>query len=155
MKSLIPSFREKNVGDSFHSLHEEIDRVFNDFSKGVPAAFGKAGDRFPAIDVSETDKAVDITAELPGVDDGDVDVTLSDRALVIKGEKKTESDRTEKDWHVVERSYGAFKRMIPIPFDADPDAVEAHFENGVLTVHLPKPPEEAEKASRIAIKSKA
>jgi len=154
MKSLIPSFWDKGVAEPFQSLHKEIDRVFNDFSKDLPAAFGKVGGAFPAIDVCETDQAVDVTVELPGVDEKDVEVVLTDRALTIKGEKKTESDRTEKDWHVVERAYGSFKRMIPLSFEAAPKSVEAHFDKGVLTVHVPKPPEEAEKANRIAIKTK-
>ena len=80
-------------------------------------------------------------AATKGIDEKDLDVTLANGVLTIRGEKKTERDEQDKDknWHVVERSYGAFSRAIPLPFDADPAKVEAKFDKGVLHIHLPKP----------------
>jgi HSP20 family protein len=108
----------------------------------------------PKIDVAESKDAIDVTAELPGVDEKDVDVTLADGILTVRGEKKTGRDEQDKDknWHVVERSYGSFSRTIPLPFDPDPAKVEAKFDKGVLHVHLPKPAEVAKKQQKIEIK---
>ena len=108
----------------------------------------------PKIDIVESKDAIDLTAELPGVEEKDVDVTLADGMLTIRGEKKTERDERDKDknWHVVERSYGSFSRAIPLPFDPDPAKVEAKFDKGVLHTHLPKPAEMAKKQQKIEIK---
>jgi len=108
----------------------------------------------PKIDIAESKDAIDLAAELPGVDEKDVDVTLADGMLTIRGEKKSERDETdkEKNWHVVERSYGSFSRTISLPFDPDPAKVEAKFDKGVLHIHLPKPAEVAKKQQKIEIK---
>jgi HSP20 family protein len=107
----------------------------------------------PRIDVSETKDALEVTAELPGIDEKDVEVTLSEGMLTIRGEKKTERDEQDasKNWHVTERSYGAFSRSIALPFEPDAEKVEAKFEKGVLRVKLPKPPEVAKKQQKIEI----
>ena len=94
----------------------------------------------PRVDVSETDTELKIEAELPGIDEKDVEVVLSDGRLTIKGEKKQEKEEKKKDYHMVERSYGSFARSIVLPFEADPDKVKATFAKGVLTVTVPKPP---------------
>jgi HSP20 family protein len=108
----------------------------------------------PKIDIAETKDAIDLAAELPGVDEKDLDVTLADGILTIRGEKKTARDERDKDknWHVVERSYGSFSRAITLPFDPDPGEVEAKFDKGVLHIHLPKPAEMAKKQQKIEIK---
>jgi len=95
-----------------------------------------------------------VTAELPGVEEKDLDVTLANGMVTVRGEKRTEHDEQNKDknWHVVERSYGSFSRTVPLPFDPDPAKVEAKFDNGVLRIHLPKPPEVAQKQQKIEIK---
>lgn len=160
MKSLLPSMwgEDRDRDDPFRSLHRQIDRVFEDFARGLPSLTmpGEAAEGVrlsPRIDVSETDKAIEITAELPGVEEKDVDVSLSDNRLTIKGEKKSEREEKEKSYHLLERSYGAFERTIAIPFDIDSDKVEAQFEKGVLKVTLPKPPETKARSRKIAIKS--
>ena len=91
---------------------------------------------------------------MPGVDEKDVDLTLADGVLTIRGEKKTERNETDpgKNWHVAERSYGAFSRAIALPFNPDPNKTEAKFEKGVLRVRLAKPPEAAKKQQKIEIK---
>ena len=108
----------------------------------------------PKVDVAETKDAIEVTAELPGVDEKDLDVTLADGMLTVRGEKRTARDEQDRDknWHVVERSYGSFSRAIPLPFDPDPAKVEAKFDKGVLHIHLPKPAEVAKKQQKIEIK---
>jgi HSP20 family protein len=88
--------------------------------------------------VSETDKEIRITAELPGVTEQDIDVSLDDDVLTIRGEKKFERKDDKENFHFVERSYGTFQRSLRLPFPVDPDQVQASFENGVLTVTVPK-----------------
>jgi HSP20 family protein len=138
--------------DPFGSLFSEVQRTFEDFSRRSPlAGFGTGTLK---IDVAESKDAIDLTAELPGVDEKDVDVTLANGVLTIRGEKKTERDEKDKDknWHVVERSYGSFSRTISLPFDPDLAKVDAKFDKGVLCIHLPKPVEVARKQQKIEIK---
>ena len=109
----------------------------------------------PLIDVSESEEEIRVTTELPGVEEKDVEVVLADNVLTIKGEKKSEREDKKTGYHMVERSYGNFQRMIPVRYDIDPDQVEASFANGVLTVTLAKPPEAIQKVKKIEIKSAA
>jgi HSP20 family protein len=108
----------------------------------------------PKTDIAESKDAIDLTAELPGVDEKDLDLTLDNGMLTIRGEKRTERDEQDKDknWYVVERSYGSFSRTISLPFDPDLAKVEAKFDKGVLHIHLPKPAEVAQKQQKIEIK---
>jgi HSP20 family protein len=150
-RSYLPSLFGRE-GDSLGSLFREVEKTFEDFSRRTPLA-GFAQNEFgPKIDVSESKDAIDVTAELPGVDEKEVEVTLADGMLTIKGEKKVERDQKEKNWHVVERSYGSFSRAIALPFDPDPGKVEAQFEKGVLRVRVPKPAEIAKKERKIEIR---
>lgn len=136
------------------SLFREVQKTFEDFSRRSPLGGFGSDVTAPKIDIVESKDAIDLTAELPGVEEKDVDVTLADGMLTIRGEKKTERDERDKDknWHVVERSYGSFSRAIPLPFDPDPAKVEAKFDKGVLHIHLPKPAEVAKKQQKIEIK---
>lgn len=152
----LPSiFTRRN--DGLGSLFREIERSFDDFSRRTPfagfAGFGDGG-MVPKIDVSESKDAVEVTAELPGCKEEDIDVTLSEGVLTIRGEKKTERNEADKDknWHVVERSYGSFARSIPLPFTPDSGKVEAKFDKGVLRVKLPKPAEVAKREKKIEIR---
>lgn len=140
--------------DPFRSLFQEVQKTFEDFSRRTPFARFTSDMLSPKIDVAESKDAIEVTAELPGVDEKDIDVTLTNGMLTVRGEKKTERDEQDKDknWHVVERSYGSFSRAIPLPFDPDPAKVEAKFDNGVLRIHLPKPLEVASKQQKIEIK---
>jgi len=147
---LLPS---RDIWDPFASLRRDMERVFEDFSRdfgwGPPATADMA--TAPRIDVSETDAEIKMEAELPGVDEKDVEVVLSGGHLTIKGEKKQEKDEKKQDYYLHERSYGSFARSVTVPFDADPDKVKAKFANGVLTVTVPKPPEIKAKAKKIQI----
>ena len=149
----LPSFFARD-DNPFATLYREVQKTFEDFSRRTPFARFNSDMLSPKIDVAESKAAIDVTAELPGVDEKDVDVTLANGMLTVRGEKKTERDEQDmdKNWHVVERSYGSFSRAIPLPFDPDPAKVEAKFDNGVLRIHLPKPPEAASKQQKIEIK---
>ena len=140
--------------DVFQSLRQEMDRLFDDFTRGTGLHL-EAG--FPAtpsmrLDVTETDDAFSVTAELPGVDEKDVEVTLADDMLTIKGEKKQERAEKKKDYHLQERSWGAFERRVMVPFHADPAKVAATFKKGVLTVTVPKPAEAKAHIRKIEVK---
>src|SRR6516165_6928543 len=138
--------------DPFRSLFQEVQKTFDDFSRRSP--FARFGPDIPKIDVAESKNAIDVTAELPGVDEKDVDITLADDVLTIRGEKKSEREEQDKDknWHVVDRSYGSFSRSIPLPFEPDASKVEAKFDKGVLRIRLPKSEEVTKKEQKIEIK---
>jgi HSP20 family protein len=142
--------------DMFSNLQREIDRVFQDFGRGGLPALGEFGRTGMAmkVNVAEHDGAVEVTAEMPGCAPEDIDVQLKDGVLTIKGEKKVEKDDKQKDYHVMERSYGMFERSFTLPADVDGSKVEAAFDNGVLKVTLPKLPEAQSRAQKIAVKPK-
>lgn len=148
----LPSvFGEERRGDPISHLHQEIDRMFGDL---MPGRAGDGGMTMaPRIDMAETDDSIEITAELPGVDQKDLDVSVEGDVLTLKGEKKSESEEKKKDFHVVERSYGAFRRAIRLPGNVDPDKVNATFDKGVLKVSMPKPEEARQNRRRIEVKS--
>jgi HSP20 family protein len=142
--------------DPFAAFRREMERLFDSFGRdiGWPAGDRRTAATAPSIDVSETDNELRIDADLPGVEEKDVDVAISDNVLTIKGEKKAEKEEKKKDFHLVERSYGSFSRSLTLPFAADPAKAKATFKNGVLSITLPKPPEVKAKAKKIAISSK-
>ncbi len=124
--------------DPFHGL---FDRVFDNFwndSDFVPD--GEAGARtfLPAVDILETDGAFVVTADLPGLKKDDIDVSIEDNVLTVSGERKFEKNEDEGTFRRVERSYGTFRRSFALPRGVDPSKVEAKFEDGVLTLNLPK-----------------
>ncbi|MDB6045934.1 MAG: heat shock protein Hsp20 [Gammaproteobacteria bacterium] len=124
------------------SLNRDINRLFNDFLQ--PSALPTMADTVatalitPQINVSETDNEIRVTAELPGVDLDDLEVDVADDMLVIRGEKRLERSDEDENYHFVERAYGSFQRTVQLPFAADSEQVRASFENGVLTVTVPK-----------------
>ena len=141
----------------FKAFQDEMDRMFHAFSMPqMPWRFGAGsgdGSLGLRVDISETDNEIQVQADLPGVAESDVDITLDDDLLRIRAEKKSESEKSEKNWQVVERSHGVFERAIRVPAGVDPDKVAAKFDKGVLTVTLPKPPEAPSKARRISVQS--
>lgn len=137
----------------FLSLHREMNRVFDDFFRDLDMRLplmGGTNGNWPHIEVSETDKQVSVTAELPGLEEKDVELLLQDGMLTLRGEKRSETD--DKDRQFSERYWGRFERRIPLGVEVQADKAEARFKNGVLTVTLPKNPEAEPKATRIAIK---
>lgn len=143
LKSLIPIGRDRNVARSdnpFMSLQREIDRLFDDFTRGFPSLTnGGTAELMPSMDVTETDKQIEITAELPGLEEKDVQVNLADNVLTIRGEKKAEKEEKNKNYRLVERSYGSFVRSLELPDGVDPNAITAGIDKGVLKVTVPKP----------------
>ena len=118
-------------------MRREMENALRAFDQNSPSADIGAG--APAISVAETKNAYEVTAELPGVDEKDIKVSLDQNQLVISGEKKAESTKEEKDWHVEERSYGTFYRSMSLPFEPEDGAVDAHFDKGVLHFTIRKP----------------
>ncbi|HJV60341.1 MAG TPA: Hsp20/alpha crystallin family protein [Albitalea sp.] len=139
--------------DPLLDLHREMNRLFDDvFTGSAGAAGGAAGIvSAPRIDVHEDEHEIGISAELPGVRPSEVDVRVDGDMLTISGEKKCETDRTQKNMHVMERSYGRFQRSIQLPFSPDPSQVRAEFNQGVLQVHLPKQAQ-MERSRRIEVR---
>jgi len=151
----------------FESLRREVDRLFEDFAGGLwRSSFGRsffdiepawrsrsAMSTMPAIDVTETDKAYAITAELPGMDEKNVEVKVADDILTIKGEKQEEKEEKTKDYHLSERSFGSFQRAFQVPSGVDTDKIDAKFSKGVLRVTLPKSTEAQKAEKKITVKS--
>lgn len=159
------------AGGPLADLRSEIDRAFDRAFRewprvgGLFADWGRLrereplfggvwGDKLPRTDVKESRTGYTIAVELPGVEEADVDVTMSDDTLTVKGEKK--SERTEKDenYHMSERSYGRFERRFHLPDDVDPEKTSASFDKGVLTVSLPRSAKARAKARKINVKKK-
>jgi HSP20 family protein len=163
-KSAAPASRAAALRQPFESLRREVDRLFDDFSLGFPstsrlfsmepwlrhgaALVGMA----PAIDVVEKEKAYELTAELPGMDDKNIEVAVSDNRLTIKGEKKEEKEEKEKNYYLSERRYGSFQRSFDLPAGVEADKIDAKFSKGVLTITLPKSAEAQKKQRKIAVK---
>lgn len=124
------------------TLHREMSRLFDDVFLGAAAA-GQQQEggsiSAPRIDISETEKKLRITADLPGVDEQDVQVTIDDDVLSIRGETRLEREEERKNYRVLERARGVYQRSIRLPIRVDPEQVKASFENGVLTLTIPKP----------------
>jgi HSP20 family protein len=126
----------------FLNLHRQMDRLFDDFTSG----FGRFGNwpelsstnLTPIMDVTETEKEYEVTAELPGMEEKDVDITLTEGVLTIRGEKKSDHEEKGKDYRMVERSYGSFARSLQLPASVDPNAIKASLDKGVLKLSIPK-----------------
>jgi len=123
------------------SLKQEMDRLFNRFIEPEWGEFPAAlGEWVPSLDLSETKDAFVVKVEVPGMDSRDIQVSLQENLLTIKGEKKQEKEEKDERHHRVERSYGAFTRTVRLPVAVDGSKVDAKFKNGLLTVTLPKTP---------------
>ncbi len=162
-KAATPAPMQRGV-DVWHGLHDEVDRMFERFSHGfgfpslrrafdAPALEPSFGTLNPAVDVSEDDKAYRISAELPGMSEKDLDVTLSENAITIKGEKREDKEEKQKDYHLTERRYGSIQRTFALPPSVDRDKIAANFEKGVLTLTLPKTADAVQQQKKIEIKA--
>ena len=163
LRSLIPIGRERGLArsglDPFSTLQGEIDRLFDDFTRGWPTmtrdwpTMARTSELMPSMDVTETDKEIEITAELPGLAEKDVQVNVADNVLTIKGEKKSEKEEKDKNYRMFERSYGAFSRTLDLPAGINPDTIKASLSNGVLKVTVPKPA--AAQVKKVEVKAAA
>lgn len=158
-RSLLPRLWQDDPRP-LRAFRRDLDDLFQNWAadfKLPDLSWSGGTDFWPRINVSETDKELQVTAELPGVDEKDIDVTVSGDRLTIKGEKKSESDEKKDDkgrsFRRIERSYGSFERTMALPFDIDTDKVQATFKSGVLTLTLPKPAEVQKKSKKIEITS--
>ena len=165
MRDLIPWSRQENKtpalyrdGDPFLALHREVNRLFDDVFRGFDnfsmgrfpsLGFTRSGWGWPSVEVADTDKEIRVTADLPGLEEKDVEVTLDDDVLTIRGEKRSETE--DKSRQFSERFYGQFERRIPLGTEVEEDKVEARFKNGVLTVVMPKTERARSRTKRIAI----
>jgi HSP20 family protein len=139
----------------FEQLRREMDELFDNFGSGISlAAPGLGSGLSLKTDVAETEDALTVTAELPGVEEKDVEVTFDGDLITIKGEKQQKREEKKEAYHLKERSWGSFERVIAVPFHADPDKVTANFEKGVLKLVVPKPPEAKKAVKKIAVQAK-
>jgi HSP20 family protein len=160
IKDLIPWARKDSAPDSrrdeknpIAALQREMNHVFESFWNRVGHFDWPWGGAEVRSDVVETDNAIEVSIELPGMEMKDIDVSVTDDMLTIKGEKKVERREEKKGYYLSERSYGAIYRTIPLPPGVDGQKAQASFKNGVLTIRLPQTPEAQAKVKRIEVKS--
>jgi HSP20 family protein len=151
----------------FEALRREIDRLFEDFGGGfwrmpfrrsafdIAPFWGReaAWPAMPAVDFTDTDKAYEVTAELPGIDEKNVEVKVANGVLTIKGEKHEDKEKKKKDYYLRERNFGSFERAFQLPDGIDADKIDAKFTKGVLTVTLPKKVEAQKAVKKIDVKA--
>ena len=152
----------------FESLRREVDNLFDAFASGIwRSPFGRSFfdiepawrtqsatmGAMPAVNAAETDKAYEITAELPGMDEKNFEVKVADGVLTIKGEKQEEKEEKNKDYYLSERSFGSFQRSFQVPNGVDTNKIDPSFKNGVLTVTLPKSAEAQKAEKKITVKA--
>jgi len=153
--------------EPFQTLRREIDRVFENFHEGPwRSTFGRARIDFepfrlltgswgsaPPVNIVEKDQVYELTAELPGMDESNVELKVDNGVLTLKGEKKAEKEEKTEDYVLSERRFGSVQRSIPLPDDVDLNKIEATFKKGVLIVTMPKTPEAEKSEKKIAIKA--
>jgi HSP20 family protein len=163
----VPVKQSEGFWHSFAGLRDDVDRMFDSFMRGFPTLAGSRraseplwkfetsfGMAAPAVDVAEKETSYEITAELPGLDAQNVDLSISGDILTVKGEKQEEKEHKAKNYYLSERRYGAFQRSFELPAGVDRDKIEAKFEKGVLTVTLPKTAQAVQQQKKIDIQSK-
>lgn len=159
IRNLVP-FGKKSVlvkreeESPFALLRREMDSLFDNFFHGfgMEQFDGGLGGFSPKVDITENDREFKISAELPGMDEKDIDVSLQNDMLTIRGEKKEEKEEKGKDYYRMERSYGSFSRSIPLPVEVEAAKVEAKFKKGVLSITLPKTAKVISETKKIAVK---
>lgn len=148
---------QRRVPDVFDALHNEMDRVFRSFERGWPRwpsllQGGGAEITLPSLDVHENTTAITIEADLPGLDEKDVSVTLANGVLTIKGERRSEREEKDESYHLTERSFGSFERSLRLPETVDENKIEASFDKGVLRIVAAKKPEAVKAEKKIEVK---
>lgn len=142
VKPLIPIGRDSSLArieaNPLTMLQQEMDRLFDGFSKSFTGLSSRT--LMPSMDLAETDEEIELTAELPGMEEKDVQLNVVDNHLTIRGEKENQREEKEKDYHLVERNYGSFVRTVELPPGVNLDSIKAVMSKGVLKVTVPKPP---------------
>jgi HSP20 family protein len=144
-RTLIPLHRTSLIADPFNFLRQEIDRLF-DVSSSLEGLR-------PLFETKESDSCIEITAELPGVAEEDVNLSLSNGILTVSGEKKSEEKKEGENFHITERQYGSFSRSLKLPYEPEQNDIAASFKDGVLKVIVPKPKEMKPNVYKIPIQS--
>ena len=155
-KSQVPAMRE-DFFDPFVTFRREMDRMMSDFVNGFDnggvAAMNGWKASAPAVDIAETEKEMVITAEMPGLDEKDFQISVSGDMLTIKGEKKIEHEEKNGNGYHRERSYGAFSRSLRLPFEVKDEKIDAAYQKGVLTIRVPKPADAQKAVRQIEVKA--
>ena len=128
-----------------------MDRLWDSFFERKPTKSEQEGEFLPALDLAETDNELIVKCEVPGLDPKDIDISLSDGMLTIKSEKKQDREEKKADYHLVERSYGAFARSIQLPKEVQSEKINASYKNGILKITLPKSEEAKKKEIKIKV----
>ena len=153
MSDWFSSRRGSRFGPALETLQDEIGRVFNDFGFAPPGTPGAVMHQ-PKIDVVSTDRGgLEVHAELPGVDEKDIDLTVDGNMLMLRGERRVDRDEHRRNYRIRERSFGAFSRSIALPFEPDPNQIDAEYRNGVLVVRLERPQPNQSRGSKVQIRS--
>ncbi len=161
VKNLLPEIARKtrtDIDHPFYSLQREMNSLFDNFFRGfdsVPHGLTADGVGIfsPSIDVKENEKEFIIKAELPGVNEKNIDVTVTNDSVTIKGEKKEEKEDKDKNYYYMERSYGSFCRVIPLEAEIESGKAEARFKNGILDIKIPKNQSAKAKGTKVSIKT--
>ncbi len=160
IKNLTPSGKKgvpvkREEYNPFAVLRHEMNRLFDNLFRGfeIEPFESRFGTFSPRVDVKESDKEIKVSAELPGMEDKDIEVSLSKDTLTIKGEKKEEKEDKGKDYYHMERSYGSFSRVVSLPNEVDTDKAQAQFKKGLLTVTLPKTAKAIKETKKIPVKA--
>ncbi|HLX64029.1 MAG TPA: Hsp20/alpha crystallin family protein [Planctomycetota bacterium] len=149
-----PSLAPRESYDPFVSLRDEMNRLFDNFHNGFELApFAESSGWMPRVNVTENDKAILVSAELPGMEEKDIDVSYEHGMLTIKGEKKQEHEEKGKNFYRSERSFGSFQRSIELPCEVEEGKIEAQYKKGVLNLTLPKTKESIGKSRKIPVKT--
>lgn len=156
-KSTLPAVQDSTY-DPFVSLRREMDRMFDDFFQDFgPRSLASWNSRWPqltpVINIADSDKELVVTAELPGLDDKDFDVTIAGDILTIKGEKRAETEKANDEAYYAERRFGSFSRSLRLPFEVKDEKIDAQYDKGVLTVRVPKPAEAQHAVRHIDVKT--
>lgn len=152
------SVRGDEQNNPFVALQRQVSRLFDDFFSDFGLQpwkgwTGLEGGFYPRMEVAETDKEITVTAELPGIEQKDIEIALSDGVLTLKGEKKQSSEERKDGAYYSERSFGAFTRSVTLPVEVDENKVEATYKDGVLKIRLPKTESQKARAKKIEVKA--
>lgn len=157
-RQTLPSFfqDEKSELPFFHNFQREMEGLLGRF-RGAPSTTvadmigATSGQLMPALDIAETDDEIEITAEIPGVSEDDLDISVSNGVLTLKGTKHSNHKEHDKDYHLVERRYGSFRRQVPLGFSPEGGAVTASFDDGILKLTIKKPEQAKAAVQKIEI----